>query len=65
MITVCFECPARQIGCHAICERYIAQSEQHRKEREAMQREKLAQSALIEHRAKSAARRARARGIKK
>lgn len=39
-ISVCKDCPDRQIGCHAICQKYIEQSEQNRKEREEIRKQR-------------------------
>ena len=47
MITVCFKCTDRHIGCHATCERYIEESELNRKKREENQKQKDAYSAQL------------------
>lgn len=39
-ISVCKDCPDRQIGCHSTCERYKEQSEQRRKEQEEIRRQR-------------------------
>ena len=32
-VSVCMDCHDRRVGCHSICQRYIEQSEQRRKEK--------------------------------
>ena len=48
MITVCFKCTDRHIGCHATCERYITQAEQHQQESAEMRRQREAYSAQLD-----------------
>ena len=48
MITVCFKCADRHIGCHATCERYTTQAEQHQKELADIRRQKEAYSAQMD-----------------
>ena len=48
MITVCFKCTDRHIGCHATCERYIEQAERHQKELTEVRRQKEAYSAQMD-----------------
>lgn len=48
MITVCFKCTDRHIGCHATCERYITQAEQHQNELADIRRQKEAYSAQMD-----------------
>lgn len=47
-IYVCKDCPDRQIGCHATCQRYIEQSERHRKDLEEIRKQKDAYSAQLD-----------------
>ena len=47
-ISVCKDCPDRQIGCHAVCERYIEESEQNRKKRVENQKQKRSYSAQLD-----------------
>lgn len=47
-ISVCKDCPDRRVGCHSICQRYIEQSEQHKKKREEIQKQKDAYSAQLD-----------------
>lgn len=56
MITVCFKCTDRHIGCHATCERYITQAEQHQKELAEMRRQREAYSAQMDRMIDGAAR---------
>ena len=37
-ITVCKDCPDRQIGCHGTCERYIRQRQKAEKEKELIRK---------------------------
>lgn len=48
MITVCFKCTDRHIGCHATCERYIEQDERHQKELHEIRIQKEAYSAQLD-----------------
>ena len=43
--SVCYQCPDRKVGCHAWCERYIAESKKRSEMREKMRQEKELQFA--------------------
>lgn len=60
-ISVCKDCPDRQIGCHATCDRYIEESEQNRKKREENQKQKDAHSAQLDRKISSVLRMQRRR----
>lgn len=47
-ISVCKDCPDRRVGCHSICEKYIAEADHNRKEREESRRKKEMYSAQLE-----------------
>lgn len=48
MIYSCMGCvaPKRYPGCHAVCPEYLAQKEQHDKEKEIMRQKKLIEDGL-------------------
>lgn len=46
--SVCYKCQDREIGCHATCERYITQAEQHQKELDEMRRQREAYNAQMD-----------------
>ena len=47
-ISVCKDCPDRRVGCHSICEKYIAEDKRNQKEREEARKQKEIYSAQLD-----------------
>ena len=49
-ISVCYKCPDRKLGCHAICEKYIAECEKSNKIREKIIEERKRRDDIYNYR---------------